>query len=110
MELPKYFFADSPEVPGAGFIIASDEPSYVCKIFKFRSKEDQDSYTRTFSKPYALIPGYRIAIVFFGILGQQDQSISDMDDFKVAISQMASFYLKERILVNEKYHNRYKAD
>lgn len=109
MELPKYFFADSPELPGAGFIIASDAPSYVCKVFKFRSAEDQESYTRTFRGRYIMITGYRIAIVFFGILGQQDQEIADLDDFNVALQQMADFYLKERIIVNEKYHNRYKA-
>jgi len=103
IQLPEYFFAESPDLGGAGLIIARDAPCYVLKIFKFSKEEDYRNFLSS-HKQSKRIAGYMIAVDLIGVIGG-DKNV-DPDDLEVAINNAANFYYENKIKVNEKYFKR----
>lgn len=104
-ELPKFIFAESPEIPGAGLIIGTQRPCYVIKVFKFTKPEEFDRFMLK-SPESVQVTGYMLAVQYYATIGEKDP-IFDEEDVKICLNQAAEFYLKERILVNEKYYKRF---
>ena len=106
-KIPTYFFAEHPDLSGAGFIISSIAPCYVGKVYKFNNEEDFNLFVSRPKTPFKEIPGYRMAIQYFGTMGEGEVK-QDPDDLEVALIQMVGFYLEKKIALNEKYYKRYK--
>ena len=55
---------------------------------------------------YSKVAGYRVVIVYYSSL--EDEDITQcQDDAEVVFSNMASFYLKDKISINEGYFKKY---
>ena len=46
MNLPKFLFVESPEMPGAGFVLTSQAPCYMAKVLKTGDVKLGDNPTR----------------------------------------------------------------
>jgi hypothetical protein len=114
MKLPNYLYANGKDDEagidlGAGCIISTRTPLVIGRIilydnFYAMSKALQDRPPLA----YAAIPGYSIALIFGGILGQDRLRITSPDDLKTIeaiLNAMAAHYHKDKVL---KHFNRYK--
>lgn len=105
MNLPKFYFAESPDLPGSAFILATQRPCYIFRVFKFAKLEDFESFTNS-HLGFHQIPGYMIAIEYFATIGEDAADRKDPEDIRLCALQAVDFYKEHRILVNERYYRR----
>lgn len=106
MLLPKFLFVESPEMPGAGFILNSESPFYMAKVLKFNKPEDLEMFSMKSNSLFSLVPGYMIALQYFTVIGSKVSISIDQEDLKVCLNQMASYYLESKITPNKTYYKR----
>lgn len=103
-----YLYANA-EGLGAGVILSTRTPLVIGRIILYdnyysMSKALQDRPPLA----YAAIPGYSIALIFGGILGQEKLRITSPDDIKTIeaiLNAQAAWYMKHKL---EPHKSRYK--
>lgn len=106
MLLPKFLFVESPELPGAGFILTSQPPCYIAKVYKFNKPEELEMFRMKSNQLFSLVPGYMILVQYFTTFGNETSTALDQDDVKVCLNQMTNFYLESKVLPNKTYYKR----
>lgn len=114
MKLPRYIYANGEDKEldinlGAGLILSTSPPLVIGRIilydnFYSMSKALQDRPPLA----YAAIPGYSIALIFGGILGQDRLRITSPDDLKTIeaiLNAQAAWYIKYKL---EPHRSRFK--
>lgn len=94
---------------GEYYILQSKHPNYIGKILRFESDKEMEFYNNSDSIYSTTVPGYRIGITFSGAL-QGNQLLFHpqwRDELRAIFENMAQFYLKDRILVNENKWRKY---
>lgn len=101
MKLPQFIFFDTPALPGAGFVLCTDQPFYIAKVWKFYSIDKMRSFIeeRNFSDWNIVhVPGYNIILTYFTNLHAHNSP--PKGPVKETLQHMAAFYLKEKIEPN----------
>jgi hypothetical protein len=117
IKLPRYLYANGKTEEGkdlgAGIIISTTEPLIYGRIILYDNYYAMSEQLN--SKPplaYAALPGYCIAIIFGGILGEGSRiKISSEDDIKTIeaiLNAMAAWYLKNKVIAHKGRFRRYE--
>lgn len=107
-QLPKYLYANGDGV-GAGVIIHTEQPLIVGRVILYDDYWQMSEILKT--KPplaFSALPGFSIAIIFGGILGENRLRLTGPDDLNLVqaiINTMAAVYYRDRV---EKHKARFK--
>lgn len=98
-----FVFIDPPQsLPGAGFILSTQEPFYIGKVIKMNQEEGKKFIQNSAIQEYEFCMGYWVAIIAKG-------SLLDSESYsREALEEMADFYLNYRIIPNAGRYKRYE--
>lgn len=111
MMLPKFVFINSPEFPGIEFILCTNPPFYIYRVYQFHSKEDLEK----FSLKHTIFAnftseGYNIILTSAGHLENfQLTPPRENIPLEYQIPGLKLWYFDNRIKGNETRMKKYKS-
>lgn len=106
MHIAKYLFcANKAEMQGDSLILNAEASPYIlAKVWQF-ANDIPDSFINS-SAATVKVPGYKVYLRYYSALEQHDPETDS--SLLVGLAEMADYFLKNKIQLNEGAYRRYK--
>lgn len=111
LKLPPYIFCQSPELPGAGFILQTAFPHYLGKVWIFKTEDELAAFLA--NRPPAVggkVNGFRVIVEGVGNLHNPTPKAyhnQNAETLARIYREMADYFFKSKIETNASYYRRY---